>query len=74
MDEKTTRFLEEHIPDMAKAAVESAYWDALASGYHVFLEEDNYLVAMYADGTKKKIKPLETPSLRVKKGQKLRFK
>lgn len=74
MDEKTIQFLEEHIPDMAKASVDLAYWDALASGYHVFLVEDNHLVAMYADGSKKKIKPLKTTALRVRKGQKLRFK
>jgi hypothetical protein len=30
--EKTMRFLEEHIPELAQSAVTQAYWQALASG------------------------------------------
>jgi hypothetical protein len=74
MDEKSIEFLEKHIPDMAKAATEIAYWNALATGYSVFLVEDDYLIEMYPDGSKRRVKPLEKPSRRVRKGQKLRFR
>ena len=70
MDEKTIEFLEEHIPEMAEAAVTEAYWDALASAHKVLEVDGDHLVETSPDGTKKVIKTLP-PRKRVKKGQKL---
>ena len=38
-DEKAIDYLEEHIPEMAEAAVKQAYWQVLASGASVFISE-----------------------------------
>lgn len=74
MDEKTMEFLEENIPEMAKAAVEIAYWDALAAGFTVFLIENGCLMEMSPNGVKKKVKSLSPSPLHVKKGQRLKFR
>ena len=73
MDEKTIEFLEEHIPEMAKAAVTEAYWNALASGHKVLEVDGNNLVETSPDGTKKIIESL-APRKLVQKGQKLIIK
>lgn len=68
MDEKTVRFLEEHIPELAVAALKQAYWRALASGHSVLKAEENALVEVHPDGTTTFIKSLP-PSIPVIKGQ-----
>jgi hypothetical protein len=50
-DEKTIRFLEEHIPELAQAAVTQAYWSALASGSVVLERKGDALVKTHPDGT-----------------------
>ena len=72
MDEKAIQFLEEHIPEIAQAAVTQAYWAALASGCKVLQVEGNKIVETSPDGSKKVIKSLP-PITRVKKGQKLKI-
>jgi len=58
LTEEAMCFLEDHIPELAAAAVTQAYWAALASG-HTVLEADNgALVEVFPDGTRKFIKQL----------------
>ena len=35
-NEKAIEYLEDHIPELAEAAVKQAYWQALASGSSIF--------------------------------------
>ena len=65
-------FLEEHIPEMAKAAVAQAYWAALASGCKVLIAEKGQLIEVSPDGTRKVIKSI-SPPIPVKMGQPLEF-
>ena len=70
MTEESMRFLEEHIPDLADAAVKQAYWQALATGSSVLVSEDGQLVEKFPDGTRKVVKQLE-PQTFVMVGQHL---
>ena len=70
MNEKTIQFLEDHIPEIAQAAVTQAYWMALASGCKVLQVEGDKLVEVSPDGEKRIVKSL-TPMVSIKKGQKL---
>lgn len=70
MTEESMRFLEEHIPDLADAAVKQAYWQALATGSSVLVSEDGELVEIFPDGTRKVVKHLE-PQTAVIVGQRL---
>ena len=68
--EESMRFLEEHIPDLANAAVKQAYWQALATGSSVLVSEEGALVEIFPDGTRKVLKQLE-PQTAVTSGQRL---
>ena len=70
MTEESMRFLEEHIPDLADAAVKQAYWQALATGSSVLVSEEGELVERFPDGTQKVVKHLE-PQTTVLVGQRL---
>ena len=70
MTEESMRFLEEHIPDLADAAVKQAYWQALATGSSVLVSEEDALVEIFPDGTRKVLKQLE-PQTAVTSGQRL---
>lgn len=72
INEKTMRFLEEHIPELADAAVKQAYWQTLAAGNSVLESDNGTLVETHPDGTRKIIKQL-LPSIPVAKGQKLQI-
>ena len=70
MTEESMRFLEEHIPELADAAVKQAYWQALATGSSVLVSEKGALVEIFPDGTRKVLKQLE-PQTAVTSGQRL---
>jgi hypothetical protein len=70
MTEESMRFLEEHIPILADAALKQAYWQALATGSSVLLCQDGVLYEMFPDGSKKMLKQLE-PQLSVILGQRM---
>ena len=70
MTEESMRFLEEHIPDLADAAVKQAFWQALATGSSVLVSEEGALVEMFPDGTRKVLKQLE-PQTTVTLGQRM---
>ena len=60
--EKTMRFLEEHIPDLAQSAVTQAYWRALASGNSVLQSENGVIYEVFPDGTRTLIKTTTPPT------------
>ena len=70
MTEESMRFLEEHIPILADAAVKQAYWQALATGSSVLVSEEGALVEIFPDGTQKVLKQLK-PQTDVTAGQRL---
>ncbi len=72
MREEEMKFLEEHIPEMAKAAVAQAYWATLSSGCKVLIADKGQLIEVSPDGTRKVIKSI-SPPIPVKMGQVLEF-
>jgi hypothetical protein len=70
LPEKSMQYLEEHIPELAEAAIKQAYWRALASGYTVLECENGFLVEVHPDGSRKILKKLQPPT-KVKIGQRL---
>lgn len=70
MTEESMQYLEEHIPILANAAVKQAYWQALATGSSVLVSEEDSLVEIFPDGTRKVLKQLE-PQTTVTSGQRL---
>lgn len=67
------QFIEDHIPEIARAAVTQAYWMALASGCKVVEVEGDNLVEVSPDGGRKVVKSL-CPTTPVKKGEKLKIR
>lgn len=70
LSEEAMSYLEEHIPELAEAAFKQAYWASLAAGNSVLISENETLVEVFPDGTKKFIKKLP-PSTRVTPGQRI---
>ena len=60
--EKTMRFLEEHIPELAQSAVTQAYWQTLASGSSVLESDNGVIYEVFPDGTRKLVKTTTPPS------------
>jgi len=63
--EDALRHLEEHIPEMAAAAVQQAYWQALSTGDSVLEVRE-----VFPDGTTVAVKRMAEP-LSVAKGQRV---
>jgi hypothetical protein len=63
--EKTLDYLEEQIPALSGAAVDVAYWQALAAGQTVLVSGDCGIYQVFPDGTRKQVKatgkPLSVP-------------
>jgi hypothetical protein len=57
--ERTLDYLEQQIPSLSAAAVDVAYWQALASGQAVLISGDDGIYQVFADGTKKLVKTME---------------
>lgn len=70
LNEKELDYLEAHIPELAAVAFKQAYWAALASGNSVLMSENDHLVEIFPDGSRKVIKPLP-PRISVTPGQKI---
>lgn len=68
--EQAIRYLEEHIPDLAEVAITQAYWQALASGSSVLERENDSLVEVFPDGSRKIIRSL-SPQTPTQIGQRL---
>lgn len=73
MNEATITYLEEHIPELADAATKQAYWQTLAFGDSVVELENNQLVEVFPDGSRKVLKTMP-PAVPVVRGQKMRLK
>lgn len=72
-NEKAIEYLEQHIPEMAQAAVKQAYWQALASGSSVLVAENGEINEIFPDGTVKFVKKIE-PSVEMEKGRIIEIK
>ena len=59
--EQTLDYLEQQIPSLSGAAVDVAYFQALASGQRVLVSGEGGLYEAFPDGTQKLVKPLEKP-------------
>lgn len=59
--EQTLDYLEQQIPSLSAAAVDVAYWQALATGQEVLVSGDGGIYQAFPDGTKKLIKTTEKP-------------
>ncbi len=73
LSEEAMCFLEDHIPELAAAAITQAYWGALASGSSVLEADNGALVEVFPDGTKKFIKNLP-PRTKVDPSQRYELK
>ncbi|OYW74232.1 MAG: hypothetical protein B7Z37_18605 [Verrucomicrobia bacterium 12-59-8] len=54
-------YLEQQIPSLSAAAVDVAYWQALASGQTVLVSEEGGIYQAFADGTRQLLKTTEKP-------------
>jgi len=66
--EKAIEYLEKHIPEMAEAAIRTAYWQALASGSSVLVSENGVINEVFPDGTIKFLKNIP-PRIEMEKGK-----
>lgn len=60
-------YLEQHIPELASAAVTQAYWASLAAGNDVLVIEDGAIYQIAPDGTRTFVQDTE-PSTSVEIG------
>lgn len=68
LTESEIQNLEEQFPYIAETSVKQAYFDALSSGNSVLIVENNNLIEVFPDGTKKIIKEM-APRVMVQKGR-----
>jgi len=54
--ESTLDYLEQHIPSLSAAAVDVAYWQALAAGQKVLVSGEGGLYEAFPDGTRTFVK------------------
>jgi hypothetical protein len=59
LTEKEIQNLEKEIPNLADTAFRQAYFNALSSGSSVLIVENNELVEIFPDGSRKVIKKNE---------------
>jgi hypothetical protein len=59
--EKRIDFLEKQIPSLSAAAVDVAYWQALANGLTVLVSDKGGIFQAFPDGTQKLVKTTEMP-------------
>lgn len=64
--EETLDYLEQQIPSLSGAAVDVAYWQALAAGQRVLISGEGGIYQVFSDGTRKLVKaagePLSVPA------------
>jgi hypothetical protein len=59
--EKAIDYLEQQIPSLSAAAVDVAYWQALATGHRVLVSGENGIYRVFADGSRELIKQQPAP-------------
>jgi hypothetical protein len=72
-NEKVIDYLEQQIPELAAAATKIAYWQALASGSSVLISENDEIVEVFPDGTRKFVRKIE-PRIKIKKATIIKIK
>ncbi len=72
-NEKAIEYLEEHIPELAEAAVKQAYWQTLAAGNSVMISDNGVIKEIFPDGTSNIIEK-NKPFIKVQKGQIIKLK
>ncbi|MCX6868622.1 MAG: hypothetical protein NTV46_20930 [Verrucomicrobia bacterium] len=70
--ESTLDYLEQHIPSLSAAAVDVAYWQALAAGQKVLVSGEGGLYEAFPDGTRTFVKATGKP-LSIPVGTKVRI-
>lgn len=70
--DKTTDFLESHIPAISGAAFDVAHVQALASGQRVLVSANDGIYEVAADGTRTRIKIVSEP-IAIKQGTQVRI-
>lgn len=60
-DDRNIDYLEMQIPDLSAAAVDVAYWQALATGQTVLVSDEGGIFQVFPDGTRKLIKTMDRP-------------
>jgi hypothetical protein len=59
--EKALDYLEQQIPGLSAAAVDVAYWQALAAGQKVLISDGDGIYEVFPDGTRTFVKATEKP-------------
>ena len=59
--EKALDYLEQQIPSLAAAAVDVAYWQALAAGLKVLVSGEGGIYEVFPDGTQSFVKSTPKP-------------
>ena len=59
--EETLDYLEQQIPSLSAAAVDVAYWQALAAGQQVLISGEGGIYQVFPDGTRTFIKATAKP-------------
>jgi len=59
-NEQELSYLESQIPELAEGAFKQAFLQTLADGEPVMMVENNQLVELFADGTKKVVRALSS--------------
>jgi len=59
--EQVLDYLEQQIPGLSAAAVDVAYWQALAAGQAVLVSGEGGIYQAFPDGTRKLVKALPKP-------------
>lgn len=72
LTEKEIQNLEEQFPYIAEASARQAYWEALSSGSSVLVVENNEVVEVFPDGSRKIIEKVES-DISIKKGTKFKI-
>ncbi len=73
ISEQAIDYLEQFIPEMADAAVRSAYWQALAAGSSVVVSNNGEITEVFPDGTTQILKK-NAPFVPLQKGQTIRLR
>ncbi len=72
-NEEEIQFLENHIPEMAEAAVKQAYWQALSSGYSVLFSDNGVIKEIFPDGSIE-VKMESEPYIKTQPGKVIKIK
>lgn len=73
ISENEFELLDKTILEMMQTAVKKAYRDAISSGSSVLISENDEIVEVFPDGTRKFVRKIE-PRIKIKKGNIIKIK